>query len=100
MRDITFQTAGTFSWAQLATSDSAAAKLFYSKLFDWKSQDVPVGPDMIYTMLTFRTSKEKFKSVLSVSRLQYAATPVDVSSLKKHTEGEVSNWKDYKPTVF
>jgi uncharacterized protein len=42
---------GTFCWVELATSDGAAAKKFYTELFDWTSEDRPVGPGMVYTML-------------------------------------------------
>jgi len=42
---------GTFCWVELATTDAAAAKKFYTELFGWTFQDNPVGPDMIYTML-------------------------------------------------
>jgi predicted enzyme related to lactoylglutathione lyase len=42
---------GNFCWVELATSDSDAAKSFYSQLFGWESQDNPMGPDMVYTML-------------------------------------------------
>lgn len=42
---------GNFCWVELGTSDSDAAKNFYSKLFGWEIQDNPMGPDMVYTML-------------------------------------------------
>lgn len=42
---------GNFCWVELATSDSEAAKSFYSQLFGWEFQDNPMGPDMVYTML-------------------------------------------------
>ena len=42
---------GTFCWAELATTDSDAAKKFYTELFGWTFEDSPVGPDMVYTML-------------------------------------------------
>lgn len=42
---------GTFCWVELATSDSEAAKKFYTELFDWTFTDSPIGPDMVYTML-------------------------------------------------
>ena len=37
---------GTFSWAELVTSDAEAAKDFYTKLFRWdtKVYDMPGGP--------------------------------------------------------
>jgi predicted enzyme related to lactoylglutathione lyase len=43
---------GTFSWADLSTSDAGAAKAFYGGLFGWSFEDMPAGPDMIYTMAT------------------------------------------------
>ena len=42
--------AGSFCWMELATTDQNAAKSFYSNLFGWAAEDVPMGPDMIYTM--------------------------------------------------
>ena len=41
---------GTFSWAELVTSDSAAAKAFYTALFGWQSEDTPIPGDGVYTM--------------------------------------------------
>lgn len=49
--EVTKHEPGAFSWAELATSDSAGAKGFYGKLFDWSHTDSPAGPDMVYTML-------------------------------------------------
>ena len=42
---------GQFCWIDLATSDSEAAKSFYTKLFGWDFEDQPAGPDNTYTML-------------------------------------------------
>ena len=41
---------GTFCWVDLATTDPAAAKTFYTGLFNWTADDRPVG-GMTYTML-------------------------------------------------
>jgi predicted enzyme related to lactoylglutathione lyase len=41
---------GSFCWIELATTDQKAAKTFYSDLFGWTAQDVPMGPGMIYTI--------------------------------------------------
>lgn len=41
---------GTFSYVELATTDSAGAKDFYSGLFGWETHDQQVGDDMTYTM--------------------------------------------------
>lgn len=42
---------GSFSWAELATSDPKAAKSFYTRLFGWSYEDSPMGPgpDDVYT---------------------------------------------------
>jgi predicted enzyme related to lactoylglutathione lyase len=42
---------GTFSWVDLATTDPAAAKAFYGRLFGWEAEDMPAGEGMTYTML-------------------------------------------------
>ena len=36
---------GSFCWFELATTDQAAAKNFYSSLFGWTFTDTPGGPD-------------------------------------------------------
>ena len=43
---------GTFSWADLATTDPADAKRFYGELFGWGFDDLPVGDGAAYTMCT------------------------------------------------
>jgi uncharacterized protein len=42
---------GTFCWVELGTTNSEAAKSFYTNLFGWSYVDNPVSPDMVYTML-------------------------------------------------
>ncbi|MBX3044773.1 MAG: VOC family protein [Candidatus Kapabacteria bacterium] len=44
----------TFCWLDLATTDPVGAKIFYSKVFGWETMDVPVGEDMVYTMLNLK----------------------------------------------
>jgi predicted enzyme related to lactoylglutathione lyase len=41
---------GTFSWAELATSDQDAAKHFYSAVFGWTYDDRPLGDGQTYSM--------------------------------------------------
>jgi len=43
---------GTFSWAELVTSDADAAKGFYTALLGWNYDDQPVGGDQVYSMAT------------------------------------------------
>jgi predicted enzyme related to lactoylglutathione lyase len=40
---------GTFSWAELLTSDAGAAKAFYTRVFGWEYRDNPVGDDQVYS---------------------------------------------------
>ena len=53
MTEVTKHEPGSFSWAELATSDPQGAKEFYSGLFGWSIKDNPMGPsaDDIYTLL-------------------------------------------------
>lgn len=38
-----YKTSGAISWSELVTSDLAAARAFYSKLFGWSTKDMPVA---------------------------------------------------------
>ncbi len=40
-----------FVHVELATTDLAKAKAFYGALFDWKLEDVPLGPGETYTLI-------------------------------------------------
>jgi predicted enzyme related to lactoylglutathione lyase len=42
--------ANPFVHVELSSTDVGAAKTFYGKLFDWKLEDMPMGPDT-YTMI-------------------------------------------------
>ena len=42
---------GTFSWAELVTTDADSAKAFYSALLAWDYDDQPVGDDQVYSMV-------------------------------------------------
>ena len=40
-----------FVHCELSSANLDEAKRFYSSLFDWKLEDVPMGPGMTYTMI-------------------------------------------------
>jgi uncharacterized protein len=42
---------GIFSWTDLATTDTEAAKRFYTELFGWQTEDNPLPGGGTYTML-------------------------------------------------
>ena len=41
-----------FVHVELNTTDVAKAKTFYGQLFDWKMEDVPMGPGYDYTTIS------------------------------------------------
>ena len=45
MGERTSHAPGTFSWADLATTDPDAAKTFYAGLFGWEFEDMPAGDE-------------------------------------------------------
>jgi len=51
MQETTEYAPGAFCWVELGTTNGEAAKKFYTELFGWSSNDNPIGPDMVYTML-------------------------------------------------
>ena len=46
-----FKTHGAISWTELMTTDPAAAREFYTKLFGWTTEEMSVVPGMNYTVL-------------------------------------------------
>ena len=41
---------GTFCWVELGSSDQNAARTFYTALFGWDTEDIPMGENSTYTM--------------------------------------------------
>jgi predicted enzyme related to lactoylglutathione lyase len=62
MGERTQHTPGTFSWADVSTTDQPAAKEFYSALFGWQADDLPVGDGAFYSMM-----RVEGKSVAAIS---------------------------------
>jgi predicted enzyme related to lactoylglutathione lyase len=50
MTNIDKHPAGSFCWIELHTSDQPSAKSFYSALFGWEANDMPMGPNEFYTI--------------------------------------------------
>lgn len=51
MPEMTRYRAGSFCWADLATTDTEGAKSFYAGLFGWEPVDMPTDGGVPYTML-------------------------------------------------
>jgi hypothetical protein len=43
--------ANSFVHVELNTTDPAKAKSFYGQLFNWTMEDMPMGPEMVYTVI-------------------------------------------------
>ncbi|MFI1362627.1 VOC family protein [Streptomyces griseochromogenes] len=41
----------SLAWVELYTTDAAAAKAFYGSVFSWQTNDVPMSPELTYTVL-------------------------------------------------
>jgi predicted enzyme related to lactoylglutathione lyase len=65
MQEVTKYPHATFSWVDLSTTDTEAAKEFYTGLFGWTHEDQPMGNDRYYTMFSLHG-----KSVCALSSLQ------------------------------
>lgn len=50
MTDIDSYKPGSFCWVELGTTDQNAAKRFYGELFGWVANDMPMGPEGVYTI--------------------------------------------------
>lgn len=73
MSDVTKHDHGAFCWAELATTDQAAAKDFYSKLFGWAPEDVPIGEGQVYTM--FKLHGQDAAAAMQMGEEQAAMAP-------------------------
>ena len=90
---------GMFSWVDLMTPDPAAAKQFYSELFAWQFQDMPVDDGGVYSMA--------FKGDRTVAAL--FARPDDMQQVPPHwssyitvndLEATVQRWQEHGGTVM
>jgi uncharacterized protein len=75
MGERTSHAPGTFSWADLSTSDPDGARAFYTGLFGWETEDNPIPEGGVYTML-----KKGGKAVAALSAAR---------------EGQPSAWNAY-----
>lgn len=66
---------GTFCWADLATTDPAGAKAFYTELFGWEAEDVPAGEAGTYTLLRLDGDEVCGLYALDAGQREGGATP-------------------------
>jgi predicted enzyme related to lactoylglutathione lyase len=58
-----FKQHGAFSWFELTTTDVEGAKKFYSNLFGWDTEEMPMA-DMNYTMV--KVGEEGLGGIMSI----------------------------------
>jgi predicted enzyme related to lactoylglutathione lyase len=51
MPHVTAHQPGSFCWIELATSDADAARSFYTRLFGWTVNEIPMGDQGMYSIL-------------------------------------------------
>src|SRR5207244_4078193 len=66
---------GTPSWVDLQTSDPAAAKSFYTALFDWEFEDLPIGHDADGNPSFYSMARKNGKDVAAVAPLPMPGVP-------------------------
>jgi predicted enzyme related to lactoylglutathione lyase len=70
MGERTSHAPGTFSWADLSTTDTDGAAAFYTGLFGWATEDNPMPEGGVYTMLS-----KAGKAVGGLSAVQQEGQP-------------------------
>jgi predicted enzyme related to lactoylglutathione lyase len=70
---------GTFSWADLATTDQDAAKDFYAGLFGWEYDDQPIGAGAVYTMCSGSIGARLVNAPGALSWNEAATTDVETA---------------------
>ena len=74
---------GVFCWVDLATTDPAAAKAFYTGLFGWESEDLPTDMGAPYTMFRIEGKNVAALSAM-MPDMQAQGVPPHWSSYVKH----------------
>jgi predicted enzyme related to lactoylglutathione lyase len=62
MKDL-FKRQGAFSWSELMTTDVEGARKFYSNLFGWQTEDMPME-NMTYTIV--KVGEEGLGGIMSI----------------------------------
>jgi hypothetical protein len=66
---------GMFCWVELGTTDQPSAKKFYSELFGWGVNDIPMGPDSVYSMMQIEGMDAAAISQLSNEQISMNVPP-------------------------
>ena len=75
MAEFSSHAPGTFSWAELATTDQTGGVQFYRSLLGWEVNEQPIGPDGVYTMFTLRGREVAAAYTMRPEERQHGAPP-------------------------
>jgi hypothetical protein len=75
MAEFTSHVPGTFSWAELATTDQKNGVQFYRTLFGWGLDETPMGPAEVYSMFTMRGKEVAAAYTMRPEERQHGAPP-------------------------
>src|SRR5205823_4460452 len=65
---------GALCWTELLTSDVAKSKTFYSELFNWKTETMPMPPGGEYTLFN-RTDGTKAAGMMKMPDMMKGVPP-------------------------
>jgi predicted enzyme related to lactoylglutathione lyase len=71
--DEQFKQHGAFSWCELMTTDVEAAKVFYARLFGWKTEDMSM-PGMTYTVV--KAGSKEIGGIMAVPKEAQGMPPM------------------------
>ena len=66
---------GAFCWAELATNNQNAAIDFYSKIFGWSANNMPMGPNDFYTIFRLEGRDAAAGCTLRPEELSHGVAP-------------------------
>jgi len=75
MTEFSLHAPGTFSWAELATTDQKAGVQFYRSLFGWDVNEQPISDADVYTMFTLRGKEVAAGYTMRPEERQHGAPP-------------------------
>jgi predicted enzyme related to lactoylglutathione lyase len=96
-------TTGTFCWNELATGDVAAAKAFYTQVFGWTTDDMPMPGDAPGTYTLFKLGDAEIAGCYQLDGPQFEGVPphwmsyvsvkdVDATAAKAQKAGATVLW--------
>ncbi len=75
MLNIEHHPPGNFCWVELVTTDQSAAESFYAKIFGWSANNIPNGPNEVYTIFQLEGRHAAAACTIRPEQLQHGVPP-------------------------